>query len=533
MSGAWIGAWIGNWYLEEEVSRGAQGILYRARSYQDDGRLAAVKVFEGVIARNPDIPQTFSADMLPLQRLEHANIARYYDSGISAGVVYIAWEWVNGEDYAQRLRQGPRPWQEVLQVAVQMARALKHAHNRNILHRELKPAHVMRTEDGVVKLLSCGLARIIPPPVAMTPSPLGAESFQPPELSSGKPYSRRSDFYALGGVLYALLTGRPPFSAASLVELTHKHCYMLPERPAMLVPDVPPELDDFVCLLLEKNPTRRPAHALQVLEELERIRAKLERRGRKIDWPAPLTPDTVETVALTQQKDGKTESENRQEPRPLLQRAWVVIPAFVIVVGLLLYAFLRPRVPAEELYEAALPLMQSEHPEDWEYAWQHYLEPLSRYYPDRYTGEVAAFRQKLREYRELQRLIAEGTHWQPRSEAERAYWRGVRMAQVGDVVAARRIWSALIVVFEPQQSERLWVELARTGLVLLDQYNSSQRGPKEVSAIPVHLQPVIERIRELRRTGHTANADLVLRSLEELYRSDLAVLEFLQKAAEN
>jgi hypothetical protein len=533
MSGAWIGARIGNWYLEEEVTRGAQGVLYRARSYLDDGRLAAVKVLEGVIARQPDIQQKLAADMLPLQRLEHANIARYYESGISAGVVYIACEWINGEDYGRRLRQGPRPWQEVLQTAVQMARALKHAHNRNILHRELKPAHVMRTEDGVVKLLSCGLARIIPPPVAMTPSPLGAESFQPPELSSGKPYSRRSDFYAFGGVLYALLTGRPPFTAASLVELTHKHCYMLPERPALLVPDIPPELDEFVCLLLEKNPARRPANALQVLEELERIRAKLERRGRKIDWPAPLTPDTVETVALTQQKDGKANSETQQEPRPLLQRAWVVIPAFVMVVGLLLYAFLRPRIPAEELYEAALPYMQSERPEDWEYAWQHYLEPLSRYHPDRYTGEVSALRQKLREYRELQRLIAEATQWQPRSEAERAYWRGLRMVQMGDVAAARRLWNALIVVFEPQQSERLWVELARTGLTLLDQHDSSRTGTKQASAISTHLQPVIERIRELRRTGHPADADLVRRSLEELYRSDPAVLEFLQKASEN
>jgi hypothetical protein len=533
MSGVLVGSRIGNWYLEEEVARGAQGVLYRARSYQEDGRIAAVKVLEGVLSRHPNLQQTFAADILPLQRLEHTNIARYYEGGIRAGVVYIACEWVNGEDYARRLRQGPLPWQEVLQVAVQMVRALKHAHNRNILHRELKPAHVMRTEDGVVKLLSCGLARIIPPPVALTPSPLGAESFLPPEVSSGKPYSRRSDFYALGGVLYTLLTGRPPFAATTLVELTHKHCYVLPERPAMLVPDVPSELDDFLCLLLEKNPSRRPSNAHQLLEELERIRAKLERRGRKIDWPAQLTPDTVETVVLTQQKESSAEAETRQPPRPLLQRAWVVVPAFAVVMGLLLYAFFRPRVPAEELYQAAVPFMQSERPEDWEYAWEQYLEPLSRKYPDRYTGEVTAFRQKLREYRELKRLIVEGTQWQPRSEAERAYWRGLRMVQVGDVASARRIWNALVIVFESQPSERLWVELARLGLTLLDRYISSPSGNREISGIPTHLQPVIERMQELRRTGHTAEADLIRRSLEELYRSEPAVLEFLQKTSEN
>jgi serine/threonine protein kinase len=533
MSGVLAGSRIGNWYLEEEVSRGPQGILYRARSYQDDGRKAAVKVWEGVLARHPNLQQTFAADLLPLQRLEHSNIARYYEGGIRAGVVYIACEWVTGEDYARRLRQGPVPWQEVLQVAVQMVRALKHAHNRNILHRELKPAHVMRTEDGIVKVLSCGLARIIPPPVALTPSPLGAESFLPPEVSSGKPYTRRSDFYALGGVLYTLLTGRPPFPAATLVELTHKHSYVLPERPAMLVPDVPAELDEFVCLLLEKNPSRRPANAHQLLEELEHIRAKLERRGKRIHWPVPLTPDTVETVVLAQHTDSHDDAETQRQPRPLLQRAWVVIPAFLLVIGLLLYAFLRPQVPAEELYQAALPLMQSERPEDWEYAWEMYLEPLSRKYPDRYSGEVTAFRQKLRDYRELKRLIVEGSRWQPRSEAERAYWRGLRMAQTQDIAAARRIWKALIIVFESQPAERLWVELARQGLTLLDQHFPSYSGPADTSAVATQLQAVIERMRELRQTGHTAEAERIRRSLEDLYQNDTVVSEFLQKSLGN
>ncbi|MCS7271212.1 MAG: serine/threonine protein kinase, partial [Gemmataceae bacterium] len=296
-----MGARVGNWYLEQEVYQGPQGSLYRARSYREEGRVAAVKIFHGPNVREEQLAQKLAAEMLPLQRLEHANLARYYDSGISNGTVYVACEWIDGEDYAQRLRQGPVPWPEVLQVAVQAARALKHAHNRNVLHRELKPAHLMRQPDGTVKLLSCGLARIFPPTPPLKPTPLGAEAFLPPELANGKPYTRRSDFYALGGVLYALLTGRPPFTAATLVELTHKHCYALPERPALLVPDLPAEIDEFICLLLEKNPSRRPGHALQLLEELERIRARLERQGQRIDWPARLTPDTVETVALSEQ----------------------------------------------------------------------------------------------------------------------------------------------------------------------------------------------------------------------------------------
>lgn len=527
--------------MEEEIARGTQGVVYRARSFQEAGRIAAVKIFQDAHALKGMTPQRLVAEMLPLQRLDHANLVRYYDSGISGGSIYIVCEWVEGEDYARRLRSGPLPWEEVLQVAVQAVRALKHAHNRNILHRELKPAHIIRDEAGVVKLLSCGLARILPPPPPYAPSLLGAEAFLPPELANGKPYSRRSDFYALGGVLYALLTGRPPFTASTLVELTHKHCYALPERPALLIPNLPSELDEFICWLLEKNPTRRPANALQLLEELERIRARLERQGKQFVWPAKLTPDTVETAALNQLADLDANSSNTAIPKPLMQRGWIVVPAFLLVVGLILYAFLRPQIPAEELYAAAQPLMQSDRPEDWERAWEEYLEPLSRHHPDRYANELTVFRRKLQEYRDLRRTITQAHNWKPNSEAERAYWRGLRLVQAGDTNEAKRIWHALVSVFEDQPAERLWVDLARHGLDLLKRYESAsspeQVGLSTLSAQlePVihQLEPVIQRIRELRRAGHHAKADALRQHLEDLYRYNPAVLEWFHQTLQN
>ena len=251
------GARVGNWYLEAEIGRGAMGIVYRARGYDDPARRAAVKVFTGAGTQDPAFVQKFAAEMLPLQRLDHANAARFYDSGTHAGLAFVVCELVDGTDFAKLLEGGPRPWREVLSVAVQAARALKHAHNRNVLHRDLKPAHLMLAADGTPKVLGFGLAKVLP---AAPPSPtpaIGSAAYIPPETASGKPLTRRSDFYSLGGVLYTLVTGRPPFAAASLVELMHKQCYTLPERPAMLVPDLPPELDEFICTLLDKNPRAR------------------------------------------------------------------------------------------------------------------------------------------------------------------------------------------------------------------------------------------------------------------------------------
>src|SRR5439155_12636005 len=179
-------------------------------------------------------------------------------------------------------------------------------------------------------VLGFGLAKVLP---AAPPSPalaIGSAAYIPPETASGKPLTRRSDFYSLGGVLYTLVTGRPPFAAASLVELMHKQCYTLPERPAMLVPDLPAELDDFVCVLLDKNPGRRPATAAAVLDELERIRGKLERKGETLEWPAKLTPDTAEMAPLPAALGGVGgEADEEAAPRPLLRRPLVVIPLFL------------------------------------------------------------------------------------------------------------------------------------------------------------------------------------------------------------
>jgi hypothetical protein len=521
------GARVGNWYLEAEIGRGGLGIVYRARGYDDPARRAAVKVFTGTRTQDPAFVQKFAAEMLPLQRLDHANVARFYDSGTHAGLAFVACELVEGTDFAKLLEGGPRPWREVLSVAVQAARALKHAHNRNVLHRDLKPAHLMLAADGTLKVMGFGLAKVLPA-AAHSPTPaIGSAAYIPPETASGKPLTRRSDFYSLGGVLYTLVTGRPPFAAASLVELMHKQCYTLPERPAMLVPDLPPELDEFICTLLDKNPARRPATAAAVLEELERIRGKLERKGESLEWPAKVTPDTAETAALPAALGGVGEAEEESpEPRPLMRRPLVVVPLFLLVTAAIVTAFWWPSQSAEEMYAAARPLLASENPADWESAVEKYLDPLARKYPDRYVQEIADARTKVRDRRELKRVLAEGAKVEVASDAERAYLRGLRLAQAGDPQAARREWLALIAGFGPGASksgQTRWVELAQAGLAALERpENHGNRAPPDRTA----LEAALAHAKTLDAAGKAA----ALRALEELARDDPAALELILAA---
>ena len=523
------GSRVGNWYLEAEIARGALGTVYRARAFDDPDRTAAVKVLDTVSAADPAFAQRFAAEMLALQRLDHPNIVRLYDSGPHGGLAYYAAELVEGTDAAKLLDAGRRPWREVLAVAVQVARALKHAHQRNVLHRDLKPAHLLFAPDGVLKVAGFGIARAVPmPPPSPTPV-IGSAAYLPPETAGGKPHTRRSDFYSLGGVLYTLVTGRPPFTANSIVELVHKQCYALPERPAMLVRELPPELDEFICGLLDKNPARRPATAAALLEDLVQLRGRLVRKGEAIDWPAKLKPDTAEMPALPAALGGAGGTEDADEPdrRPLMRRPLVVVPLFVLTVLAIALPLAWPGKSAEQLWSDAQPLLASDDPADWDKAWDQYLEPLARKYPDRFAAEVVAARTRIQDRRELRRTLAAGAKVDPRTDAERFYLRGLRLAQAGDPDAARKTWQALVAGFDGVESERRWVELARAGLAALEgpaargSRPPTDRGPFEAA---------LAHAKALRGAGKTAEADAVFAALEELFRDDPGALALVRAA---
>ncbi|MCZ2340701.1 MAG: serine/threonine protein kinase, partial [Bacteroidales bacterium] len=204
------GGRVGNWILGEEIGRGSLGTTYRDRS-TEDGRAAAVKILTPDSTRPPDFWQSFPAAMLFLQRLNHPNIARFYESGVSGGMAFYASEFVDGTNLATTLRNRPRKQDEpglswtdhLLRIAVQLARALRHGHHRSILHRSIQPANVLLAVDGTVKLTDFGVDKLLsPPPLSLSADAWGTIGFLAPEYFTGKPYTKRSDLYALGGVLY-------------------------------------------------------------------------------------------------------------------------------------------------------------------------------------------------------------------------------------------------------------------------------------------------------------------------------------------
>jgi serine/threonine protein kinase len=543
-----IGTQLGTWVIDQEIGRGGMGCVYLAHRAAPAGEAsdrAAVKVLAAELAVDPSFRERFRREIDILQKLEHPNIVRLLDSGEQGGRYYFAMEYVPGSNFETlREQRGRLAWSEVLDLALQVAPALKHAHDRGIIHRDLKPSNLLRvdadTPEGVgrVKLTDFGIASLFASPhLTATGAVVGTAEYLSPEQAAGKPATRRSDLYSLGVVLYTLLTGRTPFEG-ELLDLLHKHRFAQFDRPARLVPEVPHELDDLICQLLEKDPARRPADAGVLYRQLDSLRRKLERKGSS---PPPsaaeLSAEEGGSPAFVAGREGPATLASRlvrqelgphrqQGPvRRFLNRPWVLAILLVATVGLIAWSF-WPLGP-EALFQRGAALMTSPDPDDWERAWRDYLGPLESKYPNNpHQAELEEFRRRREAYEEEHRAERSAA-WAarragPMGEAQWFFQKGLRLRQQGDEEGARRVWRDLVAAFGKVPSAGPWVTRAQQEL---------DRAPPDAT-VKRDLEPVraaIEEARRLRAEGQAQEADRILEGLKELYRGDPTVEALLRE----
>ena len=215
--------------------------------------------------RDREFVERFQREARAAAGLSHPNIVAVFDSGSDDGTHFIVTELVEGETLADRLRRdGPMPPAEAVAVAVDIARALAAAHERGLIHRDIKPGNVMLLPDGRVKVVDFGIARAAgSDTLTNTGVVLGSTAYLSPEQASGQPVDERADLYALGCVLYEMLTGHVPFSADTPIATMYRHVNEDPPPPSTFAP-VPSELEDIVMRALEKDPKRRFASASEL-----------------------------------------------------------------------------------------------------------------------------------------------------------------------------------------------------------------------------------------------------------------------------
>jgi serine/threonine-protein kinase len=259
--------------LEEVVGRGGMSTVYRATDVVL-GRTVAVKILLAALAEeDPTYLARFEREARAAAALSHPGVVTVYDTGADDGSRFIVMEYVTGRSVAALLRdQAPLELYRAVDITGRVADALAAAHAAGILHRDVKPANLMVAEDGAVKVLDFGIARARDATtLTHTGSLVGTAAYMAPERALGGRGDERSDIYSLGCVLYAMLTGRPPFAAELPAAVLHQHANLEPRPPRELNPDVPAALEPIALQMLAKSPDARPQTAGEVRDRLRAL----------------------------------------------------------------------------------------------------------------------------------------------------------------------------------------------------------------------------------------------------------------------
>lgn len=275
---------LGRYVLDEELGRGAMGAVYAAHD-PTIGRTVAIKTmslgseFEGEALRQAR--ERFLQEAETVGSLQHADIVTVYDAGEERGLAYIAMEWLRGSDlssftHPERLLPVP----QLLRIVARVADALAYAHSRGVVHRDVKPANVVVDfEHDMVKVSDFGIARVIDTNRTRTGVLIGTPAFMSPEQLAGLPVDGRSDLYALGVMLFQLLTGVLPFCQDNMGELLRAVAQERAPDIRSLRPELPDSLANIVALALEKRPETRYANGRQMAEDLRAVAQLIEVEG--------------------------------------------------------------------------------------------------------------------------------------------------------------------------------------------------------------------------------------------------------------
>jgi predicted Ser/Thr protein kinase len=249
------------------LGKGGMGEVYRA----DDlklGQSVALKFLAADLAKDPGRRERFHNEVRIARQVAHPNVCRVYDIGEMEGHTYLSMEYVDGEDLSSLLRRiGRVPPDKALEIARQMCAGLAAAHERGILHHDLKPANVMLDGRGRVRITDFGLAALADDIARASPR-AGTPPYMAPEQLAGREFTARSDVYSLGLVLYELFTGKRAFKADSIADYARLHLEVQPASPSSLVVDMEPVVERVILQCLEKDPDKRPESPLAVAAAL-------------------------------------------------------------------------------------------------------------------------------------------------------------------------------------------------------------------------------------------------------------------------
>ena len=264
-----IGKGFGPYKVLDKIGEGGMAVVYRA--YQESlGRYAAIKVLRAELARDEEFVARFRREALAVAQLNHPNILHVYDAGVANGVYFMAMGFVDGGSLKDLVAQGPVEPAYAASIGAQLADALDYAHKQGIVHRDVKPSNVLMTRDGRPMLTDFGIAKALYESAALTRTgiSIGTPEYMAPEQIQGQPVDGRTDIYALGIVLYEMVTGWAPFSTPTPVATLYKQVNEPPPPLHQVNVNVPDWLEGVVGKALAKRPEGRYQQASELAAAL-------------------------------------------------------------------------------------------------------------------------------------------------------------------------------------------------------------------------------------------------------------------------
>lgn len=579
---------VGPYVIDRKLGTGGMGTVYLA-VHEETGRRAAVKVLPASLAREEGFLARFEREIAALRQIENPNVVKIYDSGSvsedDAPAYYYAMEYVDGETLLMLLRRERRlPWPLVIDFGVQICQALKAAHDAGIIHRDLKPSNLLVSRDGAIKLADFGVAQVFAASrLTKSGGIIGTAEFMSPEQAQGQRATKKSDLYALGAVMYTMLTGKPPYSGETMLDVLHKHRFGQFDRPRHFAPDCPSWLEDIVCQLLEKEPDKRPADAYVTGKRLREIPYKVE-LSRSEPLPAytaesshDIGPPTGQEIlshdddvadgespgsfdvdgdAVTRTAPGLTDRDTpvtrrgpgeatlmhalmrqeisrQQTPHPVqsfFENTWVLVGllALLLIGGFFWYRSL----PTPEWHWAEADRLIAAG--DYSEARIEHLQPLIREggtWEERATARMEEARRLERENesdrKDRRRLAADEMSDEPASDSHAEVDRLLRKAEtyrdLGDVAKATGILEAVVTVIEGDPAFAGELEQAELLLGKLRQSAVGQDGKRDL------IRSTLRKAESLAETNPASSKELY-RELLNLYGDDPAVSELLEPA---
>ncbi len=264
----------GRYEITELIGVGGMAEVYKGVDVIDN-KTVAIKILKKEYAENEEFLRRFRNESKAIAVLSHPNIVKIYDVGFSEKIQYIVMEYIDGITLKEYIEEEKvLTWKDTVHFVIQILRALQHAHDKGIVHRDIKPQNIMMFTDGTIKVMDFGIAKFAREEgKTATDQAIGSVHYISPEQASGNVTDAKSDIYSVGAMMYEMLAGRKPFDSDNPVAIAVMHMHDIPDRPRAINPDIPDGLEEIVLRAMEKAPEDRYQTTADMIADIEKFKA--------------------------------------------------------------------------------------------------------------------------------------------------------------------------------------------------------------------------------------------------------------------